>query len=120
MSRQKDLLREIAEAIAAGGRYRIEEWFTPDFRLIEPTKPDWPQGYEGARKLLEAFRTLSPPVHFVPLDMVEEGDRVAVRWQLSAMHNDEPFVLASMAIYRFEGGRIAEDWGIPLRGKWLD
>jgi hypothetical protein len=25
-----------------------------------------------------------------------------------------------MAIYRFEEGRIAEDWGIPIRGEWVD
>jgi hypothetical protein len=31
-----------------------------------------------------------------------------------------PLSLASMAIYRFKDGRIAEDWGIPIRGEWLD
>ena len=48
------------------------------------------------------------------------GDRVAVRWQLSAIYHDEPLQLAMLAIYRFEDGRIAEDWGIPIRGEWLD
>jgi hypothetical protein len=83
------MLREIAQVIAAQGEYRIGEWFTEDFRLIEPTKPNWPRGHEGARKLLEAFRTLRPPIEFVALDMVEEGHRVAVRWQLSATHQGE-------------------------------
>jgi ketosteroid isomerase-like protein len=120
VSRQKEMLREIAQMIAAQGEYRIGEWFTEDFRLIEPAKPNWPRGHEGARKLLEAFRTLTPPIEFVALDMVEEGDRVAVRWQLSATHQGERLHLASMAIYRFEDDRIAEDWGIPIRGEWLD
>jgi hypothetical protein len=25
-----------------------------------------------------------------------------------------------VAIYRFEQGRIAEDWGIPAQGEWPD
>src|SRR5215831_5817444 len=40
------------------------------------------------------------------------GDRVAVRWQLTATHDGKPFEQSIMAIYRFEMGRIAEDWGV--------
>jgi predicted SnoaL-like aldol condensation-catalyzing enzyme len=120
MSQQKQLLREIATAINGDGAFRIAEWFTEDFRLIAPTKPNWPRGHAGASQLLETFRTLTPPVNYSILDMIEEGDRVAVRWQLSAIYHDEPLQLAMLAIYRFEDGRIAEDWGIPIRGEWLD
>jgi hypothetical protein len=48
MSRQKELLREIATAINSNGAFQIAEWFTEDFRLIAPTKPNWPRGYVGA------------------------------------------------------------------------
>ena len=120
MSQQKALLREMAAAHNSGAPDRIREWFTEDFKLVEPTKPDWPCGHAGATKLLELFRTLTPPVQFIALDMVEEADRVAVRWQLHANHQGERIHLASMAIYRFEEGRIAEDWGIPIRGEWVD
>jgi predicted SnoaL-like aldol condensation-catalyzing enzyme len=120
MSLQKEMLCEIARVINEHGPYRIDEWFTEDFKLVEPTKPDWPRGHRGAIKLLELFRTLSPPVQFIALDMVEEADRVAVRWQLHANRQGERIHLASIAIYRFEEGRIAEDWGIPIRGEWVD
>jgi len=120
MPQQKELLREIARVINDNEPYRIDEWFTEDFKLVEPTKPNWPRGHEGASKLLDLFRTLTPPLKFVALDMVEEADRVAVRWQLAATHQGKPLHLASMAIYRFEEGRIAEDWGIPIRGEWVD
>lgn len=118
MSKQKDVLLRIAEAIRSGGAYRIAEWFTEDFRLYEPTKPNWPTGHEGISKLLEQFRTLTPPIRFEPLDMVEEGNRVAVRWVLSSTDKDEPVHFAMMAIYRFEDGRIAEDWGVSIGGEW--
>ena len=120
MSQQKEVLREIARVINDNEPYRIDEWFTEDFKLVEPTKPNWPRGHEGASKLLDTFRTLTPPVQFDALDMVEEADRVAVRWQLSATYHGGPLSLASMAIYRFKDGRIAEDWGMPIRGEWLD
>jgi ketosteroid isomerase-like protein len=120
MSKQKEMLREIAQAISGDGPYWIDQWFTEDFRLVEPTKPNWPRGHEGVNKLLDIFRALTPPVRFVALDMVEEADRVAVRWQLNATYHGELLSLASMAIYRFKDGRIAEDWGIPIRGEWLN
>ena len=50
--------------------------------------------------------------------MIEEGDRVAVRWQLTATYDGKPFEESIMAIYRFEDGRITEDWGIPIRATW--
>ena len=120
MSQQKEVLREIARVINDNEPYRIDEWFTEDFKLVEPTKPNWPRGHEGASKLLALFRTLTPPLEYVARDMIEEADRVAVRWQLSATHQGEPLYLASMAVYRIEKGRIAEDWGIPIRGEWVD
>ena len=46
------------------------------------------------------------------------SDDVAVRWQLTAIHNGEPFEQSILAIYRFEDGRIAEDWGIAIRACW--
>jgi hypothetical protein len=47
-----------------------------------------------------------------------EGDRVAVRWQLTATCEGEPFEQSIMAIYRFEKGRIAEDWVSSMRALW--
>ena len=41
------------------------------------------------------------------LDMVEEGDRVAVRWQFSGIKDGQSVVVPCIAIYRFVDGRIA-------------
>ena len=48
--------------------------------------------------------------------MIAEGDRVAVRWQLTATYQGRPFEQSIMAIYRSESGRIAEDCGHLERG----
>src|SRR4051812_17925487 len=76
MSRQSDLLREIAAAINAGSAYRIADWFTEEFRLHEPAAPPLAVGHMGAAQMLARSRTLEPPRNLEILAMVEEGDRV--------------------------------------------
>jgi ketosteroid isomerase-like protein len=49
---------------------------------------------------------------YTTYDMVEEGDRVAVRWLFSGVRDGHPVVMPCVAIYRFVDGRVAEDWGI--------
>ena len=118
MSQQKELLRELAAAHDTGAPDRISDWFTEDFRLHEPGAPPLPTGHEGARQMRARFRTLDPPIKLEILDMIEEGDRVAVRWQLTATYQGRPFEQSIIAIYRFEKDRIAEDWGISTRALW--
>jgi hypothetical protein len=52
------------------------------------------------------------------LDMLEEDNRVAVRWRLTETKEDRIFDRAIMSMYRFENGRIAEDWGISSQEGW--
>jgi predicted SnoaL-like aldol condensation-catalyzing enzyme len=118
MSQQKALLREMAAAHNSGAPDRISHWFTENFRLHEPGAPPLPTGHEGASQMRARFRTLKPPIKLEILDMIEEGDRVAVRWQLTATYDGKPFEQSIMAIYRFEKGRIAEDWGISFQAHW--
>jgi hypothetical protein len=73
---QKDMLREIAAATSSGASDRISDWFTEDFRLHEPGKPALPVGHEGARQMRAGLTT---PIKVEILDMIEEGDRFAVR-----------------------------------------
>ena len=118
MSPRKRLLLQVASGLNTGDLDRIGEWFTADFRLHEPAQPDWPRGHEGARRMLAEIRDKIPGVRVEALDMVEEGDRVAVRWLFSATWAGEPRHLSAVAIYRFTGDLISEDWGIATRAAW--
>ena len=98
MSQQTDLLWEIAAAMSSGAADRIRDWFTEDFRLHEPGKPALPVGHEGARQMMEAGRQnrmragVQTPAKVEILDMIQQGDRVAVRWQVTATaHNGDPY-----------------------------
>src|SRR6202007_1527562 len=117
MSRQTALLREIAAAMSSGAPDRISDWFTEDFRLHEPGKPALPAGHEGARQMMQAGRQnrmragVQTPAKVEILDMIEQGDRVAVRWQVTATaDNRNPYEGSCVAIYRFENGRTHAAW----------
>ena len=111
MSQQKDLLREIAAATSSGASDRISDWFTEDFRLHEPGKPPLPVGHEGARQMRAAGRAEKPksPINVEILDMIEEGDRVAVRWQVTGTYDDgKPYgqsIMSILKLPRFRGHR---------------
>ncbi len=118
MSRRAEFFHAIAETVRANRPCPIAEWFTEDFRLHDPNLPDWPTGHAGATKMMDLFRALGGPIAFEAIDIIEDGDRAAVRWRLSATRDGEPLISSIIAIYRFEGGRIAEDWGVAIRREW--
>lgn len=68
--------------------------------------------------MLRALTEYVPSARIDLLDMVEEGDKVAVRWLFAGEKESRPVHLSVAAIYRFEGDRIAEDWGIAARAEW--
>jgi ketosteroid isomerase-like protein len=117
-SLQKDVLLRIAAAISAYEIDDVAACFTEDFQLHDPGIGGYRHGHEGARAMLRALSELVPKGRVEALDMVEEDDRVAVRWLFSGTKNGGPAYLSAVAIYRFEGDRIAEDWGIAAKAAW--
>lgn len=118
MSSRKDFFRRIARWMSAGDYSDLAEWFTEDFTLHDPSFGGFRSGHDGARDMLHALAKLLPCARIDPLDMVEEGDRVAVRWLFSGEKGGGPVCLSAIAIYRFDGDRIAEDWGIAAKAEW--
>jgi hypothetical protein len=60
MSQQKEVLCEIARVISGNDPFRIEAWFTEDFRLVEPTKPNWAAGTRGRQQAARSFQDAHP------------------------------------------------------------
>jgi predicted ester cyclase len=118
MSSKKDFFQHIARSMSAGDIDHIAEWFTEDFKLHDPSIGGFRFGHEGARDMLRALAEHVPSARIDLLDMVEQGDKVAARWLFAGMKESQPVHLSVVAIYRFEGDRIAEDWGITARAEW--
>jgi predicted SnoaL-like aldol condensation-catalyzing enzyme len=118
MSAQKAALRTVTERINARDIDGLESLFSQDFILHDPSAPHWPRGHAGARQMLRSIVELGPDLVLQALDMIEEGDRVTVRWHFEWTYMDTPQRAAVVAIYRFENGLIAEDWGVSARAGW--
>ena len=118
MSSRKDFFRRIARSMSTGDIDHVAEWFTEDFKLHDPSVGGIWSGHDGARALLRSLSEHVPCARIDVLDMVEEGDKVAVRWLFSGKKDGSPVYLSAVAIYRFEGERIAEDWGIAVKAEW--
>jgi predicted SnoaL-like aldol condensation-catalyzing enzyme len=115
MSENTEKLRTLIELFNSGASIEIARYFTPDFELDAPADGARRSGYEGARQMVEALSKLG--VRLEILHMIEQDDHVAVRYRLH-VSGPEPTTLSSIAIYRFEEGRIAEDWGLTSSKPW--
>jgi predicted ester cyclase len=104
--------------MSAGDIDHVSEWFTEDFKLHDPSFGGFRSGHLGARDMLRSLAEHVPNARIDALDMVEEGDKVAVRWLFSGRKDGSPVYLSAVAFYRFEGQRIAEDWGIAAKSEW--
>ena len=118
MSPRKDLFLRIARSMAAGDIDHVAEWFTEEFKLYDPSFGGFRSGHDGARDMLQSLAERVPGARIDVLDMVEEGDKVAVRLLFSGTKDGKPVYLSAVAIYRFDGDRIAEDWGIAAKAEW--
>ena len=114
----KAFFLRVADAISAGDFDHITEWFTEDFKLHDPSIGGFRSGHDGARDMLRSLAEHVPNARIDALDMVEESDKVAVRWLFSGKKDGKPVHLSAVAIYRFEDERIAEDWGIAAKTEW--
>jgi predicted ester cyclase len=118
MSLRKDFFIRIAGSMSTGDVDHVAEWFTEDFKLHDPSIGGFRFGHDGARDMLRSLAEHVPYARIDVLDMVEEGDKVAVRWIFAGKKDGRPVYLSAVAIYRFEGDRIAEDWGIAAKAQW--
>ena len=118
MSVQKRLLFDLAARLSAGDVDRVESWFSKDFRLHEPGVFSECTGHAGASLMLSRIKHSTPNVRVEVLDMVEEGDRVAVRWLFTATQEGTARQMSSVAIYRFTDGLISDDWGVVASAAW--
>jgi len=118
MPAQTDVIRELASLLNARKEVPIARFFTGDFRLYDPGAGIWLEGHKGAQDMVEMVLAFSPNARLEILDMIEQGDRVAVRWQLTSESTPHARSASMLAIYRFANGRIAQDWGISVGAPW--
>ena len=93
----------------------LDEYFAPGF--VRHGRKDYSR--EDFKNLVRELYVGFPDLQRITLDMVQEGDRVAYRWQTEGTHlGSFQGALATgrhirahgITISRFENGLIVEDW----------
>ena len=112
--------RAMLDAYAAGELERLRDLVTADFvdhGLPPGVVPPGPDGYIATLGFLGAVLQARYEVH----EVVANGDHVAIRATVHGVHNSDylgvpatgkPFAMPTMHLYRGEGDRLAEHWGV--------
>jgi predicted ester cyclase len=97
----------------------LDQLFAADAVISESGIPFPTRGPTCVKEGIGAICAAFPDIRQRAEDIFAEGDRVVVRWSASGTHQGEYFGVAptnrhvtanGMAIYRFAGGKIVEEW----------
>jgi predicted ester cyclase len=109
----------VLDILTTGEYERIRDLVTPDFvdHGAPPGLPPGPNGYLGVLRFLREQLRIRYEVH----DVVAAGDLVAIRATAHGVHDTDhlgfaatgkPYAMHTMHLYRGEGDRLAEHWGV--------
>lgn len=109
----------VLEVFETGDHERIRDLVTDDFvdHGAPPGLPPGPGGYIGVLRFLTEVLEIRYEVH----DVVAVGDKVAIRATAHGVHKSDhlgvpatgrPYAMETMHLYRGEGDRLAEHWGV--------
>jgi steroid delta-isomerase-like uncharacterized protein len=116
----KELVRRFFDAVASGDESRLDDIVAID--AVDHTPfPNQAAGREGVKQIFRSLRSAFPDFQQEILELISEGDRVAVRSMLRGTHQGEfmgvpatgrPVEIESIDILTVRGGRFVEHWGL--------
>ena len=115
---QKQLVRESElEAWNDGNVDVFDEIYTDEYVMHTPMGD---RDLAGVKEMIEAVRSGTSQFEFEVNELIGEGDRVVLRYTLSGRNTGPSFLTdeptgkswegSGISIYRFEGGKVAEQW----------
>ena len=111
--------RFMEEVLNTGDWSNAGEILTEDVVMHHPSAPEPIQGRDAVQGFLGQFRAGMPDLTLGVDDVAGDADRVAARWHAHGTHTMEMFGIPptnneisihGVSFFRFEDGRIAEDW----------
>jgi len=115
----KALSRRFWEEVVTGRHLEIIDQLMAEDIVDHGGYPGQACGLEGVRALVSACHKASSDLVYTVEDIFAEGDRVVVRWSLSATHDGDYFGApptgrrvtgAGITIDRIANGKIVESW----------
>jgi len=96
----------------------VDEIVTHNYVLHNPP-PGLATGIKGFKQLVTMYHTGFPDLHISIEDMIEESDKVVVRWSSQSTHKG-PFMgisptnkriaITGISILRLKDGKVSEEW----------
>jgi steroid delta-isomerase-like uncharacterized protein len=113
----REVVRAFIEEVLNQGRFeRMSDLVKEDFIELDPL-PGQQQGREGLKAVLMEMKSAFPDIHWVILEMIAEGDKVATRFTWSGTHRDQflgipatgkSVEVKGVVIDRLEAGKMAD------------
>jgi steroid delta-isomerase-like uncharacterized protein len=121
MTEREALARRFFEEVFSEGRLEaIDEIVADDYQAHDPQDRFAElRGPAAARAVVKQYRAAFPDLRFTIEDVVEQRDRIVVRWSATGTHEGELMGLAptgrtgavtGITIWRMAGGRVVEAW----------
>ncbi|MBA7494480.1 hypothetical protein ES702_05056 [subsurface metagenome] len=114
----KAVVGRLSELWNTGNLAIADEIFGADFVNHDPNHPEV-TNLESYKGLVAGIHTAFPDFHVTTEDLIAKGDKVAVRWIITATHQGElagipaTDIVATwtgMTIWRFVDGKLVEGW----------
>jgi steroid delta-isomerase-like uncharacterized protein len=125
----KDLVRRLyEEGFNDGNLDVVDELVAPDVVTHNPIILDAPTGPDSVRGGIEMVRKAFPDLVVEVHDLVAEGDRVAASLTMTGTNEGdyrrggatgERGTIRAFFIWRVDGGKLAENWGVADRMGFL-
>ncbi len=118
----KELVRRwYKDAFEKGDLAVVDEIFAPNYLNHDTSAPPpgWPRGPQGARVVIQTYRSAFPDVHYTIDQQVAEGDKVVTYWTADGTNtgslmgmppSGKHIRISGISIERIENGKIAETW----------
>jgi steroid delta-isomerase-like uncharacterized protein len=119
LEENKALVHRFIEVFNDGNLDTLDEIIGSDWVDHDPAMPEELRGLEGARQLVEGYRSAFPDLHVTIEVQVAEGDEVATRFTARGTHQGDlmgilptgnQVTVQGISIERISGGKIVETW----------
>jgi steroid delta-isomerase-like uncharacterized protein len=120
MTEREALARRFFEEGFNEGRLEaLDDAMSDDFRTHDPQVPSDERGPAAAKAVIRTYRGAFPDLRMTIDDVVEQRDRVVLRWTATGTHDGEfnglaptgrKVTVTGMTLQRIAGNRVAEAW----------
>ena len=105
LEENKTLVRRFFEEMTSGDVERVDDYVAEGFTTTNAWK-----NRDGLKKVMKDFRAAFNKIEFSQLDMIAEGDKVVIHYQITCINQDSRKTITAIHIDRIADGKIVEGY----------